>query len=148
RASQSNTTRLSGARAPAGQVFGHRPPGAAPHPLVFAIFANFLVLLSSVYTGVAQRALELGVDAARSRRSARSGLTGDQNPDTRWKLADAAIALDGLVPQLESVARDVDEGADRGDQWFRALTGLKLRATEVARFVVDQAVRVAGGGSY
>ncbi|MCW4386735.1 acyl-CoA/acyl-ACP dehydrogenase [Salinibacterium sp. SYSU T00001] len=148
RASQSNTTRLGGAKAPADRVFGHRPPGPVPHPLVFAIFANFLLLLSSVYAGLAQRGLELGVDAARSRRSARTGLTGDQHPETRWKLADAAIALDGLLPQLETLARDLDEGVDRGDQWFRALTGAKLRATETARYVVEQAVRVAGGRSY
>lgn len=148
RASQSNTTRLVGAHAPAARVFGHRPLGPSAHPLVFAIFANFLVLLSSVYVGVGQRALELGVDAARARRSQRTGLSADQDPDTRWKLADAAIALDGLLPQLESIARDVDEGADRGDQWFRALTGLKLRSTQTARFVVEQAVRVVGGRSY
>jgi alkylation response protein AidB-like acyl-CoA dehydrogenase len=148
RASQSNTTRLTGARAAADRVFGHRPLGPVPHPLVFAIFANFLVLVSAVYTGVAQRALELGVDAARSRTSARTGTTADQQPETRWKLAEAAIALDGILPQLETLARDIDEGVDRGDQWFRALTGLKLRSTETARFVVDQAVRVTGGSAY
>jgi len=148
RASQSNTTRLVGAYAPADRVFGQRPLGPSAHPLVFAIFANFLLLLSSVYAGVGQRALELGVEAAKARRSQRTGLTADQNPDTRWKLADAALALDGFMPQLEAVARDVDEGVDRGDQWFRALTGVRLRATETAKFVVEQAVRVAGGRSY
>lgn len=148
RATQSNTTKLRGAVAAADRVFGHRPPGPVPHPLVFAIFANFLVLVSSVYTGIGQRALELGVEAARSRTSVKTGLAGDQNPDTRWKLADAAIAQDAIVPQLESIARDIDEGIDRGDQWFRVLTGLKLRATANAKYMVDQAVRVAGGASY
>ncbi|QEE61691.1 acyl-CoA dehydrogenase [Salinibacterium sp. dk2585] len=148
RASQSNTTRLVGAYAPADRVFGQRPLGPSAHPLVFAIFANFLLLLASVYAGIAQRALELGVEAAKSRRSQRTGLTADQSPDTRWKLADAALALDGFMPQLEAVARDVDEGTDHGDQWFRALTGVRLRATETAKFVVEQAVRVSGGRSY
>lgn len=148
RATQSNTTRLRGAVAAADRVFGHRPVGPVPHPLVFAIFANFLVLVSSVYTGIGQRALELGVEAARSRTSAKTGLPGDQNPDTRWKLADAAIAQDAIVPQLEAIARDLDEGVDRGDQWFRALTGLKLRATTTAKYMVDQAVRVTGGAGY
>lgn len=148
RATQSNTTRLNGAVAAADRVFGRRSPGPVPHPLVFAIFANFLLLVSSVYTGIGQRALELGVEAAKSRRSSRTGLSGDQNPDTRWKLADAAIAQDAIVPQLDELARDVDSLADRGDQWFRALTGMKLRAVENAKYQVDQAVRVAGGASY
>jgi alkylation response protein AidB-like acyl-CoA dehydrogenase len=148
RATQSNTTRLDSALAAPERVFGFRSPGPSADPLVFAIFANFEVLLSAVYTGIAQRALELAVENASSRRSRRTGLTGAQNPDTRWKVADAAIALDGLVPQLETIAREVDELADHGTGWFRKLTGLKLRATEVARFVVDQAIRVSGGSSY
>jgi len=148
RATQSNTTKLDNAWASADRVFGFRDPGPSAHPLVFAIFASFEILLSSVYTGIAQRALQLSVENASRRRSRKTGLTGAQNPDTRWKVADAAIALDGLVPQLETIARDVDEQVDHGASWFRKLTGLKLRSTETARFVVDQAIRVSGGGSY
>src|SRR5690554_4788012 len=48
RATQSNTTRLDGAVATADRVFGFREPGPSGDPLVFAIFANFEVLLSSV----------------------------------------------------------------------------------------------------
>jgi alkylation response protein AidB-like acyl-CoA dehydrogenase len=36
---------------------------------------------------------------------------------------------------------------DHGTQWLPRLAGLKVRATENARFVVDQALRVAGGSS-
>lgn len=148
RASQSNTTRLDGAVAAPDRVFGFRAPGPSADPLVFAIFSNFEILLSSVYTGIAARALELAVESATRRRSLKTGLSGDQNPDTRWKIADAAIAQDGLVPQLESLARDVDDQVDHGSQWFRKLTGLKFRAVENARYVVDQAVRVAGGSTF
>src|SRR5690606_41056487 len=69
-------------------------------------------------------------------------------PDFRWPRADAALALDPIAPQLETVARDVDGLVDRGSRWCRDLTGLKHRATETARYVVDQAMRVAGGGGY
>lgn len=148
RASQSNTTQLNAAAAAGDRVFGFRPPGPSADPLVFAIFANFEILLSSVYAGIAQRALELAVENATRRKSMRTGLSGDQNPDTRWKVADAAIALDALLPQLETLARDVDAQVDHGNQWFRYLTGLKLRAVDTARFLVDQAIRVSGGSSY
>jgi alkylation response protein AidB-like acyl-CoA dehydrogenase len=42
----------------------------------------------------------------------------------------------------------VDTLADHGSQWFPKLVGLKVRATENARFVVDHAVRVSGGSTY
>ena len=149
RASQSNSTRLTAVRAEPGRVFRRLPPGPNADPLIFAIFANFEILLSAVYTGIGQRALELAVEAATKRTSAkRGGTPKSEDPDTRWKIADAAIALDAILPQLHAIADDVDARVDRGDAWFRALVGLKLRATETARFVVDQAVRVSGGATY
>jgi alkylation response protein AidB-like acyl-CoA dehydrogenase len=149
RASQSQTTVLDGAVAAADRVFRRLDPGPSADPLVFAIFANFEILLASVYTGIGKRALELAVEAAHSRRSAKNdGRSRSQDPDTRWKVAAAAIAQDAMYPQIDAVARDVDELADRGSQWFPALVGLKVRATENARYVVDQALRVSGGSSY
>jgi alkylation response protein AidB-like acyl-CoA dehydrogenase len=149
RATQSNSTKLAGAKAAADRVFRRLDPGPNPDLLIFAIFANFETLLSAVYTGIGQRALELAVDAANKRTSAKNeGRPKSQDPDTRWKIADAAIALDAIYPQLDAIAGDIDALADRGDQWFRTLVGLKLRAIETAQFVVNQAVRVAGGSTY
>ena len=76
------------------------------------------------------------------------GRTYAQDPDIRWRIADAALALDALAPQLESLAADVDGLVNHGADWFRMLTGAKHRATETARYVVDQAMRVGGGGAY
>lgn len=149
RASQSSSTRLERVRAEPSRIIRRLEPGPNADPLVFAIFANFETLLSAVYTGIGKRALELGVENATKRTSARNGGAAKSlDPDVRWKLADAAIAFDAIPPQLHAIARDLDERVDRGDEWFRALVGLKLRATGMARFVVDQAIRVSGGGSY
>lgn len=148
RASQSNSTKLERVRAAADRVIRRLDPGPSADPLIFAIFANFEILLSAVYTGIGQRALELAVDSAQRRSSVRTGTSKDQDPDTRWKIADAAISQDAILPQLDALARDVDDLVDRGAQWFRALVGLKLRATANARFVVDQAIRVTGGSAY
>jgi alkylation response protein AidB-like acyl-CoA dehydrogenase len=148
RASQSNSTKLVRVRAAADRVIRRLDPGPSADPLIFAIFANFEILLSAVYTGIGQRALELAVESAQRRSSARTGTTKDQDPDTRWKIADAALSQDAMLPQLDALARDVDELVDRGSQWFRALVGLKLRATENARFVVDKAIRVTSGSAY
>lgn len=149
RASQSNSTRLENVRAEPSRIIRRLDPGPNPDLLIFAIFANFEILLSAVYTGIGQRALELAVANATKRTSAKNaGAARSLDPDVRWKIADAAIAFDGILPQLDAIAGDVDEQVDRGDQWFRALVGLKIRATETAQFVVGQAVRVSGGATY
>ena len=149
RASQSNTTVLTGAHAAADRVVRRLDPGPNADPLIFAIFANFEILLAAVYTGIGERALQLAVDAAHRRTSMKNnGKTYAHDPDIRWRVADAAIAQDGIRPQLDAVARDVDDLVDHGAQWFPKLVGLKVRATENARTVVDHAIRVSGGSSY
>lgn len=148
RATQSHTTRLDRAVIPTERITRILPVGPNADPFVFAIFANFLLLIGSVYAGIADRALELGVEAAHRRTSLKTGLTYAADPDIRWRLADAALALDALRPDLETLAADIDGLVDHGGDWFRLLTGAKHRATETARRVVDQAMRVAGGGGY
>lgn len=148
RGTQSRTTELHGAVAPAGRVARRIDPGPNPDPLVFGIFSVFEILLASVYTGIARRALDLAVDAAERRTSKRSGKPYSQDPDIRWRIADMALAYDGVTPQLHSLARDVDSLADHGGRWFSLLAGLKHRAVVTAKSVVDDAVLVAGGSSY
>ncbi|WP_336857409.1 acyl-CoA dehydrogenase family protein [Sinomonas albida] len=149
RASQSCTTLLEGALAPEERIVRRLPVGPNPDLLIFGIFAVFETLLAAVYTGIAERALALGVEAAHRRKSLKNGgRPYAQDPDIRWQLADAAMAVDGVLPQLERVAEDVDGLVDRGAAWFPALSGLKHRATETARAVVDVAMRVGGGGGY
>src|SRR5690625_6363507 len=69
RASQSNTTILDGAPAPAERILARLTPGPNPDPLIFGIFANFEVLVSAVYLGIARRALDLAIEAVRNRTS-------------------------------------------------------------------------------
>ena len=149
RASQSNTTVLDGTVVPAERIFRTLPVGPNADPLVFAIFACFEILLAAVYAGIGQRALELAVEAARRRTSLKhGGRSYAQDPAIRWKVADAAIAMEGLYPHLTQLARDVDSMADHGELWFAKLVALKVRATETARTVVELAIRVAGGSAY
>jgi alkylation response protein AidB-like acyl-CoA dehydrogenase len=149
RATQSHSTVLEAAVVPTARISRVLPVGPSADPFVFAIFANFLILISSVYAGIADRALELAVEAAHRRTSLKNGGAAySRDPDIRWRIADAALALDALAPQIETLAADVDGLVDHGTDWFRKLTGLKHRSTETARYVVDQAMRVSGGGAY
>ena len=149
RASQSNTTVLEAVEVPGDRIFRKLPVGPNADPLIFAIFACFETLLAAVYTGIGERAFNLGVDAAKRRTSFKNGgRSYAQDPDIRWKVAEAAMAMDNLYPQLSAVTHDVDALADHGSQWFPKLVGLKVNATETARRVVDLAIRVSGGSSY
>lgn len=149
RASQSFSTRLDGAHAPADRIVRRIPPGPTNDPFIFGIFANFEILLASVYTGLARRAIEVGVETVRTRRSLKNdGAPYASDPDIRWRLADAAIQLDGVYPQIARIAADVDDQVDRGPLWYPQLSAVKSRATEVALDVVTKVVRVAGGASY
>lgn len=154
RATQSHTTRLDGAVVTDEHVARILPVGPSGDVYTLAIAANFHTLIASVYAGIADRALELAVESAHRRTSLRlsgsrdGGVPQAHDPDIRWRIADAALALDALAPQLQAVARDRDQGVDRGTRWFRDLAGLKHRAVETARQVVDQAMRIAGGGAY
>lgn len=148
RATQSFATRLDGAIVPAERIARILPVGPVADPYIFGLFASFLLSIGAVYTGIADRALELGVETVGRRMSQRTGRAYAEDPDIRWQLADAAIALDSVGPQLESLARDVDDLADHGTAWFRKLVGAKVRAVDVARSVVETAIRVSGGSSY
>jgi alkylation response protein AidB-like acyl-CoA dehydrogenase len=149
RATQSFSTRLDGAVVPAERVARVLPVGPSPDPYIFGIFSNFLLLIGSVYAGIADRALELGVEAAGRRMSMKNGgRRYSDDPDIRWQLADAAIAIDSVGPQLNTLAADVDSLTDHGSGWFRLLVGAKTRAVDVSRSVVETAIRVSGGSAY
>lgn len=149
RATQSYTTVLDHARVPAERVARILPVGPNPDPYLFGISSNFHLLISAVYAGIADRALELGVDAAQRRTSKKAGGTSfADDPDIRWQLADTAIALDAIAPQIESLARDVDTLVDHGAAWPRLIVGTKIRTIDVAQEVVKTAIRCSGGASY
>ena len=149
RATRSNTTKLDHAIVTGADISRFLPVGPNADPFVFGIFANFLLLIGSVYAGIADRALELAVQAAHTRTSLKNaGASYAADPDIRWRVADGALRLDGLRPELEGLASDVDTLVNHGNDWFRYLTGAKHRSTEAARYIVDQALRVAGGGGY
>ncbi|MCM3696058.1 acyl-CoA/acyl-ACP dehydrogenase [Microbacterium oleivorans] len=148
RGTQSRTTELHGAIAPADRIVRRLPVGPSPDPLVFGIFSAFEILLASVYTGIARRALDLAVETARSRTSKKTGRSYSQDPDIRWRVADMALAYDALPVQVESLAADVDTVADHGAIWFPKLSAIKHRAAVTAKQVVDEAMLVAGGSSF
>lgn len=149
RATQSHTTILDGAHAPADRVVRRLDPGPNPDLLIFGIFACFEILISAVYAGIAQRALDLAVEAVQGRTSRRAGGQPLAHlPEVRQRLAAAGIALDGAITEVLALARDVDDQVDHGPAWFAKLSGLKLRTTTTAVEVVHACLQTAGGSAY
>ncbi|MTE22970.1 acyl-CoA dehydrogenase family protein [Microbacterium sp. ZXX196] len=146
RGTQSRTTVLTGAEAAADRVVRRVLDG--PDPLQVAIFAAFELLVASVYTGLARRALELAVDAARARPGRAGASARSEDPLVRARIGDMAIAYDALPLALATLTADVEAGADHGAATFRLLAGMKDRAASTALRVVEDALLVAGGGAY
>lgn len=149
RATQSYTTYLEGVMVGHDRVVRRLPVGPNDDAFTVAIFQNFLLLVSSVYAGIADRALELALESVNATSSTVSnGHTRAADPAIRWQVADAAMALDALGPQLATYASWVDDQSPRHPHWFRLLSGIKHTSVETARSVVDTAMRVAGGSGY
>lgn len=148
RASQSNSTVLDGVEVPSERIFRKLPVGPNADPLIFAIFACFETLLAAVYAGIGERAVALAAEAALRRRSLKNASPLSNDPLIRARVAKAAMIMDGIYPQINSLAADVDQQVAHGSQWFAQLVGLKIRSTTAAREVVDLAVQVNGGASY
>jgi alkylation response protein AidB-like acyl-CoA dehydrogenase len=147
RATQSRTTVLEGLHVPADRIVRTLPVGPVADPLVFGVFAAFELLVASVYVGIAERAVALAVEHAGARVDM-DGRRRSQDPDTRRGVAAARSLVDGIALQVDALARDVDELVDHGVRWFPLLVGTKTRAVDAAATVVDEAMRLVGGGSY
>lgn len=149
RATQSYTTQLDGVVIEHARVARRLPVGPNEDPFTVAIFQNFLLLVSSVYAGIADRALELTVEGVTSKHSALDDKAAySDDPDIRRQAAASAIAVDALTPQLETYCSWVDAAGPTPDHWFRLLSGMKHQSVETARSVVDTALRIVGGGAY
>ena len=147
RATQSRTTRLHGVHVPASRIVRSLPVGPNQDPLVFGIFAAFELLVASVYVGIAERAVTLAASAVAARTTL-DGTPRSADPDVRRAIADARGAVDAVELQVSSLARSVDEQDDLGTRWFPLLVGTKARAVDTAQHVVDEAMRVVGGGAF
>ena len=149
RATQSYTTHLEGALVTPERVARVLPVHHSGDPFVVAIFQSFLLLISSVYVGIGDRALEIAVERVRERKSlARDGASYATDPDIRWQVAEMGIRQDGLSSPLHSLALDVDGGVDHGPRWGALLSGVKHRSVETARWMVDRALRLSGGRGF
>ena len=148
RATQSNTTILEGAHVPADRILTRCEPGPSKDPVVFGIFSNFEILLGATYQGVGERAVEVAAEHVKTRKSVKNQTVYSNDPDIRWRIAEAALAMNAVGPQIRELARDIDAGVDRGPIWMPQLSAAKNASAEATLRAVEQAIRACGGSSY
>ncbi|MFA7498232.1 MAG: acyl-CoA dehydrogenase family protein [Leucobacter sp.] len=148
RASHSRATILDGARISASRVARRLPPGPHTDLLTFSITSGFQLLIGSVYAGVGARALTVGAQSLRHRRSAKAAGPLADVPEFRTRLADALREQIAVQAQLDSVTRDLDELVDHGSGWGLRLVSARLAAGDFARRSAEVALACAGGAGY
>lgn len=150
RASQSRVTHLEGALMRSEHIARTMTPGAeaGKDPLVFAITANFQLLIAAVYTGVAERALALGAEKLKHRTSAKAQTSLATIGEWRVRVADAAMELTAVRGQLDAYTRDFDDQTNHGLGWPQRLLTARINAGDVARHNTETALALAGGSSF
>lgn len=148
RATGSDDTVLDGAYADAAHVIRVLPAGPPSDNFIDGILASAIPGISAVYNGIARRAFDLALDAARHRTSAAlGGQSYAHHPATQLSVAEAAITLDALEAVLDRVVQEWWDGVDHGTRWPAKFLAAKQQAVEGAKRIVDLSLKIAGAGS-
>jgi alkylation response protein AidB-like acyl-CoA dehydrogenase len=146
RATRSDDTILDGVFVPDRYVVRVVPAGAAGiDRFVLGLLAWALIGFGNIYYGLARRALDGTIEAAKSKRSI--GLTRPMayHAELQHRVAQMGLALESIGPHLDRVADDWSSGVDHGAAWPAKIFAAKFHAVEESWRVVDLALEVAGG---
>ena len=147
RATRSDDTILEAAFVPDRYVARVVPAGAAGiDPFVLSVFAWALMGFGNVYYGLARRALDKTIAAAKSKQSVALSRSLAYHPEVQHAIADMVIELESIGPHLDRIAEDWSNGVDHGGEWPAKIFSAKYHAVEGSWRIVDQGLDVAGGG--
>ena len=147
RATRSDDTILEAAFIPDRYVARVVPAGAAGiDAFVLSVFAWALMGFGNVYYGLARRALDKTIAAAKSKQSVALSRSLAYHPEVQHAIADMVIELESIGPHLDRIAEDWSNGVDHGAEWPAKIFSAKYHAVEGSWRIVDQGLDVAGGG--
>ena len=112
---------------------------------VLGVLAWALMGFGNIYYGLAKRALDQSIAAAKSKGSLALSRSMAYHPEIQHAIADMAIELESIEPHLEKIAEDWSNGVDHGARWPSKLFAAKYRAVEGSWRVVDLGLEVTGG---
>jgi alkylation response protein AidB-like acyl-CoA dehydrogenase len=146
RATSSDDTILENAFIPDRYIARVVPAGGAGiDAFVLSVFAWALMGFANVYYGLAERALNKSVSAAKSKNSLALSRSMAYHPEVQHAIAQMKIELESIGPHVERIAEDWSNGVDHGAEWPLKIFAAKYRAVEAAWRVVDLGLDVAGG---
>lgn len=146
RATRSDDTVLENAFVPDRYVARVLAPGAAGiDAFVVSVFAWALLGFANVYYGLARRALDHAITAAKSKGSMALTRSMAYHPEVQHAIADMVIELESIGPHLDTIAREWSQGVDHGAQWPLKIMSAKYRTVEGSWRVVDLGLEVCGG---
>jgi alkylation response protein AidB-like acyl-CoA dehydrogenase len=146
RATRSDDTVLKDVFIPDRYVARIVPAGEAGiDPFVLGALAWALLGFGNIYYGLARRALDQSVTAAKSKTSLALTRSMAYHPEIQHAIAEMAIEIESIGPHLEAVAEDWSNGVDHGAHWPAKIFAAKYRAVEGSWRVVDLGLDVTGG---
>jgi alkylation response protein AidB-like acyl-CoA dehydrogenase len=146
RATRSEDTILDGAFVPDRYIARVVPAGAAGvDAFVLGIFAWGLLGFGNIYFGMARRALDITVDTVKRKKSIGLSRPMAYHAEVQHAVAEMAIELEAIEPQLEKVAKDWSNGVNHGAMWPAKITAAKYRAVEGSWKVIDTMLELSGG---
>jgi alkylation response protein AidB-like acyl-CoA dehydrogenase len=146
RATRSDDTLLENVLIPDRYVARVVPAGGAGvDAFVLTVFAWALMGFANVYYGLAKRALDKSVAAAKSKTSMALSRSMAYHPEVQHAIAQMVIELESIGPHLDRIAEDWSNGVDHGAEWPAKLFAAKYHAVEGSWRVVDLGLDIAGG---
>lgn len=146
RATRSDDTLLEDAFIPDRYVARIVPAGGAGiDAFILSVFAWALMGFANVYYGLAKRALDKSIAAAKSKRSVALSRSIACHPEVQHAIAQMVIELESIGPHLDRITEDWSRGVDHGAEWPAKLFAAKYHAVEGAWRVVDLGLDIVGG---
>jgi alkylation response protein AidB-like acyl-CoA dehydrogenase len=146
RATRSDDTILDGVFVPDRYVVRIVPAGAAGiDGFILALFAWALLGFGNIYYGLARRALELSIDAVKTKKSIGLSRSMAYHAEVQHRIAQMGLAFESIGPHLDRIADDWSTGVNHGAMWPAKIFAAKYHAVEESWRIVDLALEVSGG---
>jgi alkylation response protein AidB-like acyl-CoA dehydrogenase len=122
------------------------PAGAAGiDRFLLSVLSWAMMGFGNVYYGLAQRALDVCIEATKKKSSVALSRSMAYHPEVQHTIAEMAIELESIGAHLESITRDWSNGVDHGTHWPAKIFAAKYRAVEGAWKVADRGLDIMGG---
>lgn len=146
RATCSDDTVLESVFVPDRYIARVVPPGAAGlDSFLLSVMAWAMMGFGSVYYGLAQRALDMTIEATKKKSSIALSRSLAHHPEVQHAIAEMAIELESIGAHIETVTQEWSNGVDHGVRWPAKIFAAKYRAVEGGWKVVDRGLDVMGG---